>query len=166
MNQQVLQAPTRLQMDYRERRREQTRHKKLGTIVLVSATFCGIVSAWTVGAFIPIPIPFLPYVIGFFIAAGVYGGLKQRLGYDRRKASSQHLKGESAVESALPTRLVSEAPVFDDPDGEPVTRPATSEPSSSQPTRSSAGLVVCPRCQLKVVPTADGKCPSCQSPVH
>lgn len=131
-------------MDYRERRREQARHKKLGTILLVSSAFCGIVSAWIFAFYIPIPFPFLPYVAGFFVATLVYGGLKQKLGYDRRKASTQHLKGSSSEQEILPTHLVSESPVFDQRASEP------------------AGSEECPGCHMKVVPKFNRTCPSCQ----
>lgn len=150
-------------MDYRERRREQARHKKLGTIVLFCSAFCGIVSGSLGAALIPIRIPFLPLVIAVVVGTSVFGGMKRSLGYDRRKASSQYLKGESMVEKALPTHLVTEAPVFDEPDGEVEVAVETAQLSTSEPALVSTGIVKCPHCQMKVVPKADGRCPSCQS---
>jgi len=151
-------------MDYRERRREQARHKRLGTFILVISAFCGMLSGAVIGAFIPIPIPFAPLIIGVIIAGGIYGGLKQGLGYDRRKASTQYLKGQSADDETLPSHLIPEAPVFAD-DAED----STGSPDVEQRTVSTAAdnrsVVVCPHCGMKVVPKSDGRCPSCQSSI-
>lgn len=150
-------------MDFRARKREQARHRKLGTFVLVSSAFCGLVATGVFGLFVPIP--FAPWIVGVFAAIAVHGVLKKAVGYDQRIASAQHLIGDPSSEAGLPSRLLPEPPVYDDGRGDPSEPPKFEEQPPSIPPVAAPTVVTCPRCRMKVVPKADGTCPSCQSAV-
>jgi hypothetical protein len=47
------------------------------------------------------------------------------------------------------------------PDGTPVSSPDSNGDLRSQ--NRNSGIQVCPRCEVKVLPTKDGRCPSCQT---
>lgn len=52
-----------------------------------------------------------------------------------------------------------------EPTRKTVTQKKTPKIKKGQPVQKVVGITVCPNCKMKVLPTSDGTCPSCQSKI-
>lgn len=96
-------------MDYRARRLEQRKHKRLGCIILATAVLGGILASYIIMSvtwivrFVPLGNSIAFYVLAVVIGGVIDRGLRRILGYQARKASLRHLKTDASADPIFPS---------------------------------------------------------------